>query len=98
MKSRIEDDGFLHDLRLYRDRDSGGVRLEASASTGALKGVPVWTAFVTRYVGRKSWLRRVEPRRVLVRELRPYIFCDEYVEPRKRTGEFELRFAITQGR
>ena len=41
----IEDNGYLHNLRIYRDRDSGGVRLAASVSEGDLAGSPVWTAF-----------------------------------------------------
>ena len=49
--SEIEDDGFLHCLRLYRDKDSGGVRLEAAIASGELKHTPVWTAFSKRSAG-----------------------------------------------
>ncbi|KAI9786643.1 MAG: hypothetical protein M1839_006194 [Geoglossum umbratile] len=44
---KIEDDGYLHALRLFRDADSGAVRLQASVLNGefGLKNTPIWTAF-----------------------------------------------------
>ncbi|KAI7545812.1 hypothetical protein KC343_g9860, partial [Hortaea werneckii] len=44
-----------HALRLFKDRSSGVVRLEASALRGPMRDVPLWTAFVTRYVGDPDW-------------------------------------------
>ncbi|KAI7576981.1 hypothetical protein KC346_g19657, partial [Hortaea werneckii] len=44
-----------HALRLFKDRSSGVVRLEASALRGPMRDVPLWTAFVTRYVGDPAW-------------------------------------------
>ena len=35
--SRIIDDHFEHALRVFRDEDSGGIRLEASVLKGELK-------------------------------------------------------------
>lgn len=43
--SQIEDDDFLHKLRILKDRDSGGVRLEAVVMRGELRRTPVWTVF-----------------------------------------------------
>lgn len=34
---KIVDDHYEHALRLYRDRDSGGIRLQASVLRGDLK-------------------------------------------------------------
>lgn len=35
--SKIIDDNFEHALRVFRDRDSGGIRLQASVLRGELK-------------------------------------------------------------
>ena len=35
--SEIQDDQFIHCLKLLHDRDSGGVRMQASVAKGDLK-------------------------------------------------------------
>ncbi|GAB1729290.1 hypothetical protein NU195Hw_Modified_143t1 [Hortaea werneckii] len=86
-----------HALRLFKDRSSGVVRLEASALRGPMRDVPLWTAFVTRYVGDPDWalyeggglvsLAAVRPR--------PYVFLSSY-EPRHRgRDEYLLDFATS---
>lgn len=42
--SQINDDGFLHALRVYRDAISGAVRLQSSVHNGEMK----------RYIGLKN--------------------------------------------
>lgn len=37
MYSQIIDDNYLHALRIYRDRDSKAVRLQASVHKGEMK-------------------------------------------------------------
>ncbi|KAI9803010.1 MAG: hypothetical protein M1825_002243 [Sarcosagium campestre] len=47
---KIEDDNFQHVLRIFKDKDSGGVRLEAAVLRGEMKRMPVWTTFSTEAV------------------------------------------------
>ncbi|KAL9028379.1 MAG: hypothetical protein Q9196_003245 [Gyalolechia fulgens] len=39
--SKIIDDNYEHALRVFRDRDSGGIRLQASVLRGEMKRTPV---------------------------------------------------------
>ncbi|KAF2843271.1 hypothetical protein M501DRAFT_1012628 [Patellaria atrata CBS 101060] len=89
---KIEDDDLLLAFRIWRDRDSGCVRFETTPFRGRMKKIPIWTAFVTQYIGIRSWIERVDSKRVQLRELHPYIFCDNYKPPRNISGFFELNF------
>ncbi|KAI9798176.1 MAG: hypothetical protein M1833_004925 [Piccolia ochrophora] len=89
---KIVDDDFQHALRIFKDKDSRGVRLQASVLSGELKGMPVWTAFITRYLGVQSWMKRIRTKVVQLKELRPYVFSSDYMPPRGKRGEHELRF------
>lgn len=40
--SLIDDDNFTHALRIYRDRISGAIRLQASVHEGDMKRYFVW--------------------------------------------------------
>ncbi|KAK4991139.1 hypothetical protein LTR50_002069 [Elasticomyces elasticus] len=88
----IQDDSYLHALRLFRDPLSGGMRLEGSALRGPMQNTPIWTAFITLHLASRSWLQWVESKVVWLKDLKPYVFCEGYSPPRARTGEFELRF------
>jgi hypothetical protein len=88
----------VHAFRVYLDDDSGCVRFEATARRGPRKNIPIWTAFVTRYVGRHDWMRRVGTYTVQFRELRPYVFCDGYKVPKGATGKYELKFSNPNGK
>ncbi|KAK4981973.1 hypothetical protein LTR66_009560 [Elasticomyces elasticus] len=94
---KIQDDSYLHALRLFRDPLSGGVRLEGSALRGPMKNTPIWTAFVTLHLVSRSWLQWVESKVIWLKDLKPYVFCEGYSPPRARTGEFELRFTTRDG-
>ncbi|EED19703.1 conserved hypothetical protein [Talaromyces stipitatus ATCC 10500] len=87
----IDDDNFIHALRIYRDRISGAIRLQASVHEGDMKRAPVWTAFITRSIDSPYWIRRVN-NRVLLREIRQVIFFPEYSPPRTSRGEHILKF------
>ncbi|OJD39813.1 uncharacterized protein BKCO1_200083 [Diplodia corticola] len=89
---QIQDDHYLHAFRVFKDRNTGAVRFEATARRGPMHKTPIWTAFVTQYIGRKGWMRRVGSRILSMSALHPYIFCDNYSPPRGRDGQFELRF------
>ncbi|KAI9843141.1 MAG: hypothetical protein M1837_006594 [Sclerophora amabilis] len=94
---KIEDDGYLHALRIFKDKHTKGVRLEASVLRGELKGMPVWTAFVSQYMGSSSgWAKRVRSKVVQLSELHPYIFSSSYTPPRGRTGHHELTFLTSR--
>ncbi|KAJ5601584.1 hypothetical protein N7510_011118 [Penicillium lagena] len=91
---QIIDDGFPHALRVYQDTVTGAVRLQASVHRGELKRTPVWTAFITSYLGTSGWLRRTGPEKVLIRDLRPAILmsADDYNAPQTPRGGFILTF------
>lgn len=92
----IRDDDYLHAFRIFRDRDSGGVRFEATARRGAMKTIPIWTAFVTQYIGSKGWIRRVSSTTVQLQKLHPYVFCDNYTPPKAPNGKYELTFTSAE--
>ncbi|KAE8152696.1 hypothetical protein BDV25DRAFT_57505 [Aspergillus avenaceus] len=90
----INDDHFPHALRVYRDRASKAVRLQASVHTGEMKRAPVWTAFITQYIGARGWIRRADPKIVLLRDLHRTIFTfDHYSPPRTSRGEHIIHFS-----
>jgi hypothetical protein len=88
----IQDDNYLHAFRIFRDRDSGCVRFEATARRGQMKTIPIWTAFVTQYIGQRSWFKRVGSSTVQLRELHPYVFCPNYTPPKGPSGRYQLTF------
>ncbi|KAF2085042.1 hypothetical protein K490DRAFT_68242 [Saccharata proteae CBS 121410] len=92
--AEIRDGTFRHAFRVFRDKDSGGVRFEATALRGPMQRTPIWTAFVTEYIGRRRWMRRVAPKILSLQELRPYVFCDGYRPPQGPDGNYELRFRL----
>ncbi|QGA12965.1 hypothetical protein EYB26_000610 [Talaromyces marneffei] len=87
----IDDDGFTHALRVYRDRISGAIRLQASVHEGDMKRAPVWTAFITHHIDSPHWVRRANAR-VFLREAKRVIFFPEYSPPRNNRGEHILHF------
>lgn len=89
---QIVDDDFLHALRIYRDRNSRAVRLQASVLHGEMKRTPVWTAFVTNYLRSPRWMTRTGSDIVCLTELRRYIFSSEYVPEQTHRGEHILKF------
>ena len=95
---QIEDGRFLHALRVYRDQDSGGVRLEATACRGPMKKTPIWTAFVTREarddLRESTWPLRTGPKTVRLANVKAvFVFCDSYRPAKGRAGEVELKFS-----
>ncbi|MCJ1345946.1 hypothetical protein MMC31_004156 [Peltigera leucophlebia] len=65
-------------LRLYKDRDSGGIRMEASVLRGQLKRKPIWTAFITHHVYSNRWMRKIDSRTIQLAELQRYVFKSDY--------------------
>lgn len=92
----LQDDKYLHAFRIFRDKDSGGVRFEATPRRGPMKTIPIWTAFVTQYIRRKSWMKRIGHSTIQFRELHPYIFCEGYRLPRGKSGRYQLTFTTPE--
>ena len=95
----IEGEPYLHALRIFKDRGSGVVRLEASAFRGPMKDVPLWTAFVTKYSKDPDWAHLEGESTVSLAALKPppYVFLSGY-HPPKRRHEYLLRFDLKKGR
>ncbi|KAJ5095413.1 hypothetical protein NUU61_004769 [Penicillium alfredii] len=55
---------------------------------------PVWTAFVTHLLDKRGWLRRLDARTVLVRNLQPAILmsAEDYNLPQTSRGDQILKF------
>ncbi|KAF1814720.1 hypothetical protein P152DRAFT_391572 [Eremomyces bilateralis CBS 781.70] len=86
---------FLHVLRIYRDLSTNSVRLEASPLRGKFAGKPIWTAFVTQFIGSRTWME-LHGNVVKLLDLRPYMFCDGYELPRSQSGRYILTFTETR--
>ncbi|KAF6239034.1 hypothetical protein HO173_002906 [Letharia columbiana] len=91
---RIVDDRYEHALRLFQEKDTGVVRLQASAQTGTLKRKPIWTAFVTHQIISPTWMSRDTPGVVHLADLQRYVFTEEYTPQRTPTGAHELTFIL----
>ncbi|KAL8697528.1 MAG: hypothetical protein Q9224_002266 [Gallowayella concinna] len=89
---KIRDDNFEHALRVFRDRDCGGIRLQASVLRGELKRTPVWTAFITTHIESHRWMRKAGPKTVHLMDLQRYVFSTEYNPQLGPQGQHELRF------
>ncbi|KAL4795558.1 hypothetical protein BDV19DRAFT_166908 [Aspergillus venezuelensis] len=92
--SPILDDDFLHALRVYRDKVSGAIRLQASVHKGEMKRAPVWTAFITHLYRTPKWIRVMpDQKHIELRELPQVVFTfPEYMPPKTQRGGHLLRF------
>lgn len=96
---KIMDGDLQHALRLYKDRASGVVRLEASALRGPMQDVPLWTAFVTKYAHDPDWAQ-YEGRGIVscaAMKPPPYVFLAGYEPPRDDHGQYILQFLTSRG-
>jgi hypothetical protein len=88
-----------HALRIYRDRSSGGARMEARPLRGPKTHVPIWTAFVppapstgSRPVagslgGNSPSVKLISKTEVEVRRIPVYTFLDGFeLPPPRRVG------------
>ncbi|KAF1995536.1 hypothetical protein P154DRAFT_343151 [Amniculicola lignicola CBS 123094] len=92
---KVRDGTYLHALRIFKDRDSGGVRLQSALRRGPHKDIVVWTAFITEHIGKKSWVKRTEATTVEFLHLHPYLFCKNYSLPKGSSGRFQLNFTTS---
>lgn len=94
--------GMLHALRLFECRGSKAVRLEVRPYRSSREEVPIWTAFLTKYViQRDQYFFDLESdRRVIMTRPRPepFLFLSGYALPQARNGsDFLLTFDTKDG-
>ena len=96
---KIKHGDLRHALRMFKDRGSGVVRLEACALRGPMQDVPLWTAFVTRYSHDPDWAQFEPGGLVSVAAFRPppYVFMSGYEPLRDMNGDHLLQFTTTDG-
>lgn len=94
--------GMLHALRLFRCHGSGAVRLEARPFEGDMEEVPIWTAFLTKYVNQRDQdFLALESQSVVTMcrpRPEPFVFVNGYRLPLTPDGyHYTLRFDSKQG-
>jgi hypothetical protein len=69
-------------------------------SNNSNRSTPVWTAFVTHNLGKRSWLKSYDSRTVIVRDIKPVIFMsmDDYNPPQTSQGHHVLEFEKPRGK
>ncbi|MCJ1357144.1 MAG: hypothetical protein MMC33_007140 [Icmadophila ericetorum] len=94
----ITDDSYQHSLQILKDKDSDGVRLQASVIHGEMKKMPVWTAFITYQILTPTWMFRASRKIIQLRDLQRYIFrnAEDYEPSLGPNGEQELSFDKSQ--
>ena len=95
--SRIFDHHAEHALRLFREKDTGVVRLQASVLTGEMKRRPIWTAFITRQIHMPKWASWDSKKVVILADLQQFVFTNYYSPQYTSTGEFLLTFISSSG-
>ncbi len=58
---------------------------------------PIWTAFITKPMMKKSWIKVITTKTLQLDELHPYIFCPNYSPPISKNGKFRLQFTTAKG-
>jgi hypothetical protein len=97
----IRDNRKLHALRLFECPGSGAFRLEARPYRGGREEVPIWTAFLTKYLEKGDPIFDLQPDNVTVimsgLKPAPFMFVPEYRLPQTRHGDYMLRFDSKDG-
>lgn len=102
----IRDGNMLHALRLWHEPNAGdsttGVyRLEASPLRGGSEGVPIWTAFLSKYVAlRDAEFFSLEQNGVVTMccpKPEPFVFVPGWQLSMTRSGEYILEFDTNRG-
>ncbi|KIW83987.1 hypothetical protein Z517_03233 [Fonsecaea pedrosoi CBS 271.37] len=91
----IRDGGYRHVLRLYRDKRTDAVRLEAAVLDKEMKDTPIWTAFITHKITSPSWFRWPKnSSTIYLAELQRHVFSSEYSPHVRANGEHLLDFEV----
>jgi len=80
-KAQILEGTFQHSLSVIMDSETRGMRLHVAVWDGEFKDWPVWTAFVSP-ASIPTWVGRKSRKRVIIRNIEPYIFSDTYQRAR----------------
>lgn len=90
-----------HALRLLQCPGSGALRLEARPHRGDRQEVPIWTAFLTKYLETNDPIFELKADRVTVIMIglrpAPFMFVSEYRLPQTQYGDYMLRFHSKDG-
>ncbi|EXJ86712.1 hypothetical protein A1O3_03665 [Capronia epimyces CBS 606.96] len=93
----IRDSGYKHALRLYRDKSTDAIRLEASVLEGEMQHTPIWTAFITHSITSPTWYRWTKHSfTVYLAELQRHVFSSQYSPHIAANGEHFLDFELVQ--
>ncbi|KAI1342522.1 hypothetical protein F5Y15DRAFT_413029 [Xylariaceae sp. FL0016] len=99
LEAHIIEDGYDHQLVVWRDRSTGGCRIHAVVRGGEQSNYPVWTAFIPDSVP-DTWFVRKSRCRIWLRDIQIYTLCDDYRAHKQRKGRlgaFELHFRHEKG-
>ncbi|KAH9886851.1 hypothetical protein F4778DRAFT_786568 [Xylariomycetidae sp. FL2044] len=98
-QAHIRDAGNHHQLKVYQDMITKGIRLHAMIRDGKYQSYPVWTAFIPPEMKSSSMIRKSR-RRVWIRDIQVYTFSDKYraqMQMRGKFSAFELEFVHSEG-
>ena len=87
----IIEDNFRRGLRMFKDKISGGVRLEASRMSKEAR-TPIWTAFITHMLLSPTWITRLASDVIQLGDLQRFIFSSDYHHRTTPKSELELEF------
>ena len=90
-KTSMSQSAYEHVLRIYRDQDTGVVRLQASVSSGELQNTPVWTAFITHVRYSATWKSRAD-RTAYSADIQHVAFTPTYNLRARSSEQFRLDF------
>jgi hypothetical protein len=94
----IKEDGYSHALRIWRDKDSNCIRLEARPRRGKFTQTPIWLAFVTKVMLQKSWIHVINVKTLELAGLHPYVFVPNYSPPTSENANIKLQFTSSTGK
>ena len=98
----IRDGRQRHALRFFECPGSGAFRLEARPFRGGKGEVPIWTAFLTKYLQQCDPIFSLEDDHVTVTMIglkpAPFVFVSEYRLPQTQDGDYVLRFNSRDGK
>lgn len=87
----INENGYVHLLRLLKDRSTGCIRLAAAFVEGEYD-VTLWTAFITKQICSADWMYSAGPNTLMVKNIRQYSFSSSFETDFWR--DYKLRFRV----
>jgi hypothetical protein len=87
-----------HALRVYQDKYTQAIRIEARALRGRNQNLPIWIAFLPPGLRARGWIRPTAPRQVELRFLNQYVFVTGYLPTLGRNNRFLIDFESNAGK